>query len=384
MIRHQYRRHLTITAPGWHESGLSSVSSATHVMANDHSNDTPTVMPPTETGGPVILLVDDSPIDRRLMTRLLEADGQFRLFEASDGVEALEILQTTPADLVVTDLQMPNMNGLQLLQAVGGRYPTLSVVVITARGSEQLAVEAIESGAASYVPKSRLAEDLCSTLTRVLSSRRNDSLADCVSQSLVSAEAIYELPCDPEVLTAAAGMVDDLIQRSWNCPPRDGLRIRMTLEEALLNSLYHGALELPLELRVNDLAEYYKLARDRQGVAPWKDRTITLRVEYSPTELILEVADQGFGFDFEAFLNVAEAAVIERPYGRGILLMRTVMDEVQFLDGGRITRLSKRRESLDECSADSTDDGVFSAADLSDSAFLLDLGDEALEGRREA
>ncbi len=327
----------------------------------------------------MILLVDDSPIDRRLMTRLLEADGQFRIHEAADGVEALAMLQTTEPDLVVTDLQMPNMNGLQLLQTIGERYPSLSVVVITARGSEQLAVEAIESGAASYVPKSRLSDDLASTLARVLSSRRSDSLMDCVSQSLVSAEAIYELPCDPEVLTAAAGMVDDLVQRSWDCPSRDGLRIRMTLEEALLNALYHGTLELPPELRAEDLTAYYELAHSRQATAPWADRTITLRVEYSATELVLEVADQGSGFDADAFLNVTEAAVIERPYGRGILLMRTVMDDVEFQDGGRVTRLVKKRESLSESGGGAMEDDVFSATDLSDSTFLLDLGDEGLE-----
>ncbi len=336
-------------------------------------------MPPPEAAGPVILIVDDSPIDRRLMTRLLEAAGQFQLIEAADGLEALDQLQTTQPDLVVTDLQMPNMNGLELLQAIGERYPSLSVVVITARGSEQLAVEAIESGAASYVPKSRLADDLAATLSRVLSSRRGDSLSDRVARSLVSAEAIYELPADPEVLTAAAEMVDELLQRSWDCPPREGLRIRMVLEEALLNALYHGTLELPPELRAADLAAYYEQARERQQSAPWQDRTIALRVSYSPDELMLEVADEGPGFDADSFLDITESAVLERPYGRGILLMRTVMDDVRFEDGGRVTQLVKQRSSLRETGASTVDDDVFSSTDLSDSAFLLELGDEGLD-----
>ncbi|MBI1310742.1 response regulator [bacterium] len=326
--------------------------------------------------GPVILIVDDSPIDRRLMTRLLEADGQFRLLHAEDGLEALAILEATQPDLVVTDLQMPNMNGLELLRAIGDRYPSLSVVVITARGSEQLAVEAIESGAASYVPKSRLAEDLAATLSRVLSSRRSDSLSDRVDQGLVSAEVVYELPCDPEVLTAAAEMVDDLVQRSWHCPPREALRIRMTLEEALLNALYHGSLELPPELRASNLVLYHSLAAERQQTAPWRDRCVTLRIVYSPSDFVMEIADEGPGFDAAPFLDLTEETVLERPYGRGILLMRTVMDNVDFQDGGRVTRLVKRRESLAESLQQSLDDDVFGGTDLSDSAFLLEPGSE--------
>jgi CheY-like chemotaxis protein/anti-sigma regulatory factor (Ser/Thr protein kinase) len=348
-------------------------------MTHSPADGPSTLLPPPETSGPVILIVDDSPIDRRLMTRLLEADGQYQLIEAADGLEALDVLQTTQPDLVVTDLQMPNMNGLELLQAIGDRYPSLSVVVITARGSEQLAVEAIEGGAASYVPKSRLADDLAATLSRVLSFRRSDSLSDHVSQSLVSAEAVYELPADPEVLTAAAEMVDEMIQRSWNCPPREGLRIRMVLEEALLNALYHGTLELPPELRASDLAAYYELARERQQSTPWQDRTVALRVSYSPDELVLEVADEGPGFEGDSFLDLTEAAVLERPYGRGILLMRTVMDEISFEDDGRVTRLLKKRSSLIDHSDATADDDVFSSTDLSDSAFLLELGNEGLD-----
>ncbi|MHC4874857.1 MAG: ATP-binding protein [Planctomycetota bacterium] len=329
---------------------------------------------------PTILIVDDSPIDRRLMTRLLEAGQQFRLLHAEDGIEALATLQTNTPAAVVTDLQMPNMNGLELLQEIGERFPTLPVVVITARGSEQLAVEAIESGAASYVPKARLAEDLATTLSRILSSQRGVSISDRVYQSLVSTEALYELPCDPEVLTASGEMVYETIQRNWNCTARDAMRMRMTLEEALLNALYHGSLELDPELRANDLQAYHRQAHERQHTGPWKDRRIKLRISCTPNEFVMEVADEGNGFDAAPFMDLTEETVLERPYGRGILLMRTVMDEVTFRDGGRVTRLVKRRDSLSSPTEDTPADNALAGTDLSDSAFMLDLGDDEEDG----
>ena len=63
---------------------------------------------------------------------------------------------------------MPEMNGLELVEAVRARYPRIPVVLVTAQGSEAIAVQALEHGAASYVPKSQLHHDLCDTLESVL------------------------------------------------------------------------------------------------------------------------------------------------------------------------------------------------------------------------
>src|SRR5690349_13770360 len=104
---------------------------------------------------PTVLVVDDSPIDRRLAGGLLEnhfaCDVQF----AADGKEALQQIERVAPDLVLTDLQMPEMNGLELVAAVKRDYPFVPVVLMTAQGSEDLAAEALRRGAASYVPKRR-------------------------------------------------------------------------------------------------------------------------------------------------------------------------------------------------------------------------------------
>ncbi len=83
---------------------------------------------------------------------------------------------------MLTDLDMPEMNGLDLVVAVRSKYPQIPVILMTAFGSEEIAVQALQSGAASYVPKKNLAQDLVNTLQDVLelarASREESQLAE--------------------------------------------------------------------------------------------------------------------------------------------------------------------------------------------------------------
>src|SRR5688500_5446588 len=102
-----------------------------------------------------VLVVDDSAVDRRLVAGLLK-QSNLQVEMAETGREALDCLRATPIDLVVTDLQMPELDGLGLVRHVRDHGPHVPVILITAHGSEDLAIEALHAGAASYVPKSEL------------------------------------------------------------------------------------------------------------------------------------------------------------------------------------------------------------------------------------
>ena len=126
-----------------------------------------------------VLIVDDSPVDRRLAGKLLErrpessndsGETGLVIVYASDGKEALEAIARETPDAVVTDLQMPEMNGLDLVLQVRARFPLVPVILMTAHGSEELAVRALTSGAASYVPKREMATDLLDTVESVIDS----------------------------------------------------------------------------------------------------------------------------------------------------------------------------------------------------------------------
>ena len=97
---------------------------------------------------PTILVVDDSATDRKMMGGILERTGMLVRY-AENGSGALKQLERSLPDAVLTDMQMPEMDGLQLVKAVRLRYPDIPVILITGHGSETLAADALQQGAAS-------------------------------------------------------------------------------------------------------------------------------------------------------------------------------------------------------------------------------------------
>src|SRR5436190_935032 len=120
-----------------------------------------------------VLVVDDSAMDRHLAGAIIQKMGAWQAVFAGNGIEALQMLEKQKIDVVLTDMLMPEMDGLQLVQAVRSKYPLIPVILMTAHGSEDIAIQALQKGAASYVPKKGLARDLAETLESVLSSSRS-------------------------------------------------------------------------------------------------------------------------------------------------------------------------------------------------------------------
>ena len=99
-----------------------------------------------------ILVVDDEKNYPLILGAVLEEEG-FEVLTANSGAEALEILETSDVDLVLTDMKMPVMDGIDLLEKIKIRDSELPVIMMTAHGTVDKAVEAMEKGAYSYILK---------------------------------------------------------------------------------------------------------------------------------------------------------------------------------------------------------------------------------------
>ncbi len=106
-----------------------------------------------------VLIVDDELNIRRVLAAMLKREG-YEVTTASDGEQALAVLQKTPVEVVVTDLVMPRLNGLELLQRVAVQFPDIPVIMITAHGTVDSAVAALKAGAFDYVTKPFEQEEL--------------------------------------------------------------------------------------------------------------------------------------------------------------------------------------------------------------------------------
>ena len=115
-----------------------------------------------------ILVVDDHPIVRQGLKTLLEGHSGWQVIgEASDGAEALDKARELNPDVMVLDVTMPRMNGLEACRLLRRQYPDLEILFVTQHDSPQMMREALEAGARGYVVKSNAARDLLAAVEAV-------------------------------------------------------------------------------------------------------------------------------------------------------------------------------------------------------------------------
>lgn len=290
-----------------------------------------------------VLVVDDSPVDCKLVGGLLDRETEWNVVFAPNGQEALDQIELHIPDLVLTDLQMPEMDGLELTSSVRKQYPLIPVILMTSKGSEEIAVKALRRGAASYVPKRKLAQDLVETMRLVLSAASEDRSYSQLMNRMVSNECQFILENDLSLIASAVHYLQEMVSNLNICDETDRLRVGVALEEALLNAYYHGNLEVSSELREQDHEAYYDLAQLRTRQPPFSERRIYVEAKLSPDEAIYVIRDEGNGFDVSEVPDPTDPANLERPCGRGRLLMQTFMDEVRYNDRGNEVTCHKRR-----------------------------------------
>ncbi|MCA9068233.1 MAG: ATP-binding protein [Planctomycetaceae bacterium] len=302
---------------------------------------------------PRVLVVDDSPVERKLAVRLLQQCESWEIREASDGKEALDWLQKESFTLILSDICMPEMGGLELLDQVNLRYPGLPLVAMTSQGSEELAVSALEQGAASYLPKRLIGRDLIEVVHRVLEASQEVRKHDKLQQSLTCCQQVYQLTNDLPLVSSIVQEVQKLAGRLGQVGQGTLIQIGVAIEEAVLNAMIHGNLEVSSELRERPDNAFYDLIHARSRQEPYKDRRVQFQIRISPEELHLIIRDEGPGFDVSKLPDPTDTDRLGLSSGRGILLMRAFMDEVEYdANGNQVTmrKLFEKPVSTDEVS----------------------------------
>lgn len=157
---------------------------------------------------PTVLLVDDEASVLYTLEAILKPEG-YQIAKASCAEVAFELFQSTPFDLIITDLTMPGDSGLVLLENVLKVKPDALVILITAYGSESIAVDAMKKGAYDYLPKPFANDDLKITVRRALEKLH------LRQENLQLKERLHERTGMASIIGASEGMQDvyDLINR---------------------------------------------------------------------------------------------------------------------------------------------------------------------------
>lgn len=294
-----------------------------------------------------VLVVDDSKVDRRLAGGILGKIPGLRVTYAENGHEALDLIERDPPKLVLTDLQMPTVDGLQLVEALRMRTQPIPSILMTAHGSEEIAIQALRNGAASYVPKRNLARDLAATVQDVLASSQPSQQQLKLHQCWTQTEFQFRLDNDTGLIPLLVAHLQQYLAGVSHCDQGELVRVGVALHEALRNAMHHGNLELSSDLRQESPDVFYELAEQRCHEQPYGDRRVQFVARESPHETSYLIRDEGPGFDTSKLLvDPTQPENLTRLSGRGLFLIQTFMHDVRFNDRGNELTMVHRRAAV--------------------------------------
>ncbi len=271
-----------------------------------------------------LLIVDDNAMDRELARQVVERHIPLHAQFASNGLEALERLEAVAPIAVLTDLQMPEMDGLELVRRVRRNFPTIPVILMTAHGSEEIALQALVDGAADYVPKHRLAQDLPRVLDEFLGATAGHRRHEGITRRLQYKVLRYAIESDMELIPPLVDQLQQAASSLGLVADGDRARLARALAEALRNAVIHGSGGEP-----------------SRSTAP--AAKIEVEAEFTPAEARFVIRDNGQGFNFRELADAKQnPGQLTADGGRGLTLIRLFMDEVTFNDVGNEITLKKR------------------------------------------
>jgi CheY-like chemotaxis protein len=317
---------------------------------------------PLELNVPNILIADDNPVDLKLMQGLLKKQKDWHVDTVTSGHAAIAWIQRQMPDsklqshgqqttatpprrpsILVTDLQMPNMDGIELVREVKRTDPGLPILLITSSQNMDVAEAALRAGATSFSPKHSLATDLVGTITQVLDVAQRMRYTHSETFCAVPEHQAF-------VLNNEASLIGPTIENLQNGLPKwsqaDRLQIGMAVEEALTNAMHHGNLEVSSELRDGDTeAGYYQAIAQRKDLAQFRRRKVRVEAEYSDDHICIQISDQGAGFNPKSVPDPRLHENLDRVSGRGLLLIRSFMDQVAHNAAGNQITMTKLRKA---------------------------------------
>ena len=276
---------------------------------------------------PTLLVVEDVATDRLRIAGLAARWMNSNVLQAADGATALRMIEEHQPDIVLTDLHMPEMDGLQLVEAIRDQFPYIPVILMTADGSEEIAAIALQKGAASYVPKRNLNQNLERTLQQVHVTARDAQIQPEIMHQIQSTKTELVLYNDRQLIRSTVGLLVNFLRCMPLGDETERMRTGIALEEALLNAYFHGNFDVT-SVEGATPQTYDAIAADRSVDRDYSLRRIHVLADISRERAVFTIRDEGKGFDPTPFLSGRVKPLNDRH--RGIHLMSTIMDKIAY------------------------------------------------------
>jgi len=290
-----------------------------------------------------VLIVEDDVFSRKYFNNIVTVAG-YDCKAAEDGKVGLQVFKDFKPDLIISDIQMPNMDGLTMLAEIRKQKSDAIVIMATAFDSEDYAIKALELGANNYLKKPVHAENLKRLLNKYYTIVKNRTISSDIIHNISQLHFIKQFKSD---MSRVPMIVEHLMKETHDTfEDNERIGLELGLAELLANAVEHGNLEIdyPTKSAALDNDEldslYLKKLADPKIAARKVTVEFTLNDEYC--EWI--IADEGQGFDYNAVQNPLKNESILKLHGRGIFISKFQFDDLEYLGKGNVVRIRKNRK----------------------------------------
>ncbi|MEO8045793.1 MAG: response regulator [Nitrospirota bacterium] len=280
-----------------------------------------------------LLVVADNANTQAIILEHAKAQGH-SVISASTPALGLSTFDMTQPDIVMTDLFLPEQDGLMLVKQIRERRPTCPVVLLTDAGQGKSTMEGLRAGALDYVQQPIDEEAFAQVLQRAIH-RLPTSVND--APGVERLEYVLVIGTDPSFVEST---VTWLIQgTAMGLMESRQLHLRAALQELVMNAVEHGCLELRYHDKIEAIEkdEYDELIQRRRQDARLRDRRVTIRAIYDKRQQVLtyQIADGGKGFNWRSRMKSGiDVCPTEDASGRGIFLAHSFFPDIAYNDKG--------------------------------------------------
>lgn len=290
-----------------------------------------------------VLVVDDDAFSRQYMTSVVRL-GDYEVMEARDGADGLAMFESFAPDLIFSDISMPVMDGLEMLERIRRKSHDTIVVMTTAFGNAEFTLKALRLRANDYLVKPIIPKDIIINLKKYADVLAARSVEREVVGFILERTLKLRLDNRLEVLGKVA---DRLMQETeGRILSADRMGVRLGLLEIIINAIEHGNLGITyadkthaIERKGYDLND---LVVERIAHEPYRSRRVQIEFQMNAELCEWVITDEGEGFDWRSIPDPNDPANLMSMHGRGILLARMNFDEVIFVGPGNQVVLRKK------------------------------------------
>jgi len=288
-----------------------------------------------------ILVVDDEDSIRKILSIALKEKG-YNVITAKDGHEGIDIFKKNKPEIVITDVKMPGMSGIEVTKKIKKLNDNVDVIIITGYGSEDLVIESLRVGASNFIKKPILLIELYKILEGIILKKESKKRLEVAKDVVTYEKKICIIGNDIKKIWSVVNQILFNISPFFEKSIFEGLRIG--LYEIIINAIEHGNLGITYEEKNKALNSntYMQLLEERIKKAEEEGKKIKIISTFEESNFEIEIKDDGKGFDYKNIPSPHDPDKLLEAHGRGIFLTSIYYDEVNYLGNGNKVLLKKQ------------------------------------------